>query len=230
MSVRPSLHLLIAATLLFTVATAHAEGGGKVSNLSGSQPRGKLLTYDELAACLKEQAELAPRREKIEAERKQMDGQRKELEQLGEALKSEREKIEKYQAAVASINARTEEQSKKIADFNERSAKFENSGAGGPLADRERAELQRQRAEIEAAGKALDDDRKAVTQNRQQDVDTYNARVKTRDQAVEGWNARNAAITKAAQQYETDREAWASDCAGRPYREDDEKDILKGSK
>jgi len=229
MFIRRSMLVLAAATVLLTATAGHAQGSGKVSNLSGGQPRGKLLSYDELAACLKNQADLAARREKIEAGRAQLDGDHQQLTQLDETLKAERAKLETIQQAVAGINQRTQEQAKKVADFNDRSAKFQNSAAGGPLADHERSELQRQRAEIEASGKALDDDRKALAQNSQQDLKAYNARVAARDQAAADWNTRNADANKAAQQYEADREAWAADCAGRPYREDDEKDIRKGN-
>lgn len=228
MPIRRFVALLAAAALTLAVGGAPAQGGGKVSSLGGGQSHGKLLSYDELAACLKEQAELAPRREKIEAERARLDSERQQLLQLDESLKAERAKLDQVQQAVASINQRTQEQAKKIADFNERNAKLNSSTAGGPLADRERADLQREREQIEAEGKALDADRSALSSNTEQQLKAFNARVTARDQAASDWNARNAAATKAAQEYEADREVWAGDCAGRPYREDDEKDIRKG--
>ena len=224
-----SIRLLAVATLLGFGAVAQAQGGGKVANLGGAQARGKLLTYDQLAACLKGQAAFAPRREKIEAQRKQLDGERQELQQLDDSLKAERAKLDKIQDAVAAINQRTKDQEKAITEFNGRNAKLQQSTANGPMAERERADLQRQREALEASGAQLDLDRKAVAANSTQDLNAYNARVSAHTQAVNDWNARNAGLTKAAQAFEADREVWSDDCAGRPYREDDEKDILKGS-
>lgn len=225
----PALFRLLAATALAGLcALAQAQAGGKVSNLGGGAARGKLLTYNELAACLKEQTALTQRREKVEAQRKQLDGERQELQQLDETLKTERVKLDKIQDAVTAINQRTKDQEKAIVDFNERNAKLQQSTAIGPMADRERADLQRQREALEASGKQLDADRKALAANSTQDLQTFNARATAHTQAVDEWNTRNASLTKTAQAYEDDRAVWSDNCAGRPYREDDEKDILKG--
>ena len=56
----------------------------------------------------------------------------------------------------------------------------------------------------------------------------YNERVTTRDAKVTDWNARNAASVDAAAKQQEARALWLSECANRPYLEDDEKAIKAG--
>jgi hypothetical protein len=59
-------------------------------------------------------------------------------------------------------------------------------------------------------------------------VKAYNERALARDSVVAEWNERNKAINEAALKHEEQRSAWVSECANRPYNEDDEIAIKRG--
>ena len=59
-------------------------------------------------------------------------------------------------------------------------------------------------------------------------VKSYNERALARDTVVAEWNERNKAINEAALKHEEQRSAWVSECANRPYNEDDEIAIKRG--
>ena len=107
---------------------------GKVSTLGEAKPGGRLLTREELRACLKQKTELAERRPPMEAERAQLDRERQELQQIDESLKAERASIEKLTETAADIGKRGKELSAQTADFNDRAARFQTANASGPTA------------------------------------------------------------------------------------------------
>lgn len=207
---------------------ATTSAAGKVSTLGQGQPKGKTMTREELRSCLDEQTELAKRRPQVERGQAELQRERQELQQLEEALKNERAAIDKATQAVIAINDRTKDLSAKVADWNERYAKFQQDNRSGPAAERQRTELEREQKALQASAQTLEVDRAAVTPVTDQTLKTYNARAATQSQAATDWNARSAQVSKTAQAYETDRENWTADCAGRPYREDDEIAIKAG--
>jgi predicted nucleic acid-binding Zn-ribbon protein len=201
---------------------------GKVSTLGEAKPGGRLLTREELRACLKQKTELAERKPPLEAERTQLDRERQELQQIDESLKAERASIEKLAETAADIGKRSKELSAQTADFNERAAKLQNANLSGPTAERQRTSLERERIALDKSAQALEAERAALGPAAEQKAKAFDARLALREQAAGDWNARNARLTQAAQGYEIDLQNWSSDCSGRSYREDDEKAILSG--
>jgi len=222
------LLLGIAALCIACASQAQAPPGGKVSSLGTAKVGGKLLTRDELRACLKQQADRAALKPQLESERTSLDRERQELLQIDESIKTERTALDRLEASAASINTRSKELSAQVTDFNERVAKFQDSGRSGPTADRQRANFEREQKALDASSKELEAERAALGPSADQAVKTYNARIAAREKAASDWNARNAKLTRAVQDIEIDQVNWKADCEGRSFREDDEKAILSG--
>ncbi len=217
------------ATLWAQTATKPATPSqGKISSFGDAKAGGKLLTRNELRECLKEQAALAERRPKVEAERDAVQRELDEIKQLDEALKTDAAAVESIKVTVASLNERNQELSRKIADFNERMTKFQESPRSGPTAERQRTNFETEKVALDKSAQELTAERAAFTPKAEQTLKVHTARVTARDKAAGEWNAKNAQAAKLAQAYETDREIWTADCAGRPYREDDEIAIKSG--
>lgn len=215
---------LLAALLTLGVAAQTPS----TKSLGTPKAGGKLLSRDELRACITQQKDLLARRPVLEGERAQLDRERQELTQTDESLKAERASIEKLMQSAADYSARSKALAQQVADFNERSAKFENANLSGPTADRQRRSLDRERAELDKNVQAMEADRAALGPAAEQKAKAFDARMAAREQAVTDWNARNAKLAKSAQAYELDQENWKMDCEGRSYREDDEKAIQAG--
>lgn len=207
---------------------ANAAGSGKISSLGTAKPSGKLLSREELRSCLKQQAELAARKPPIEAQREALQAERQSLLQADVSLKAERDEVDRLAEAATRLDKRFQELSAQVDDFNQRVAKLQDSGRSGSTAERQRNEFERERQALETSAQALEAERAALKLKAGQAVASYNARAAVRDQAAADWNARSTQQTRSAQAYETERENWSAECAGRSFREDDEQAILSG--
>jgi chromosome segregation ATPase len=225
--------LLMAAVTLGWTAQASAQATsaetGKVLSLGKkSAPSGKVMSREELRACLKQQSELAKRQPEINQQQAALKREREELSQIDQTLKAERASFDQTSKAVAEINERTKALSAKVDDFNTRYAAFQQAGRTGQTAERQRREFDEEQKALQAESETLQADRGTVTPVSEQALKTYNARAASQGQAAGEWNARQAELARVAQSYETDRENWTLDCADRPYREDDEIAIKAG--
>lgn len=230
-----ALLLACATCCLVTVGQAQTSsparptsGDGRISSLGSAKPGGKLLSRDELRACLAQQSELATRKASIEAQGEKLQAERQALQQADAALKAERDTVDRLAEEVSRLNKRFQDLSAQVNDFNERAARFQDSGRSGPAAERQRNELERERQSLETGAQALEAERSALKPQAERALASYNTRGAARDKSAADWNARNALYTHSAQTYETDREKWSVDCAGRSFREDDEQAILSG--
>lgn len=87
---------------------------------------------------------------------------------------------------------------------------------------RQQATLDEERAALLQSGQALQAELAALDRSSADAVAAYNARAAERDARVDGWNQRNVRISDDARAGQAEQQAWAADCAGRRYREDDE--------
>jgi hypothetical protein len=88
--------------------------------------------------------------------------------------------------------------------------------------------LQKDKSEIEQVGQALNADKANVDASSEEAVNAYNDRVRSRDQRIDEWNGRNATAVEQAKTWQADSDRWRTECASRPYREDDEKALRRG--
>jgi predicted nucleic acid-binding Zn-ribbon protein len=218
--------LLIPLLLVALAPAASAQGAGNKS--IGTAKGGKLLSREELRACLAQQKDLAARKPELESERSALDRERDELTKIDESLKGDEAAMQKLAQSAEDIARRTTALQQQIADYNDRAAKFQTAQPSGPTGDRQRRALDNDKAAIDKATAQLETDRAAIGPNAEQMAKTYRARADTRNQAAEAWNMRNRELTRKAQALELDQESFKTDCEGKSYREDDEKAILSG--
>ncbi len=218
--------LLIPLLLVALAPAASAQGAGNKS--IGTAKGGKLLSREELRACLAQQKDLAARKPELESERSALDRERDELKKIDESLKGDEAAMQKLAQSAEDISRRTTALQQQIADYNDRAAKFQTAQPSGPTGDRQRRALDNDKAAIDKATAQLEADRAAIGPNAEQMAKTYRARADTRNQAAEAWNMRNRELTRKAQALELDQESFKADCEGKSYREDDEKAILSG--
>jgi hypothetical protein len=195
--------------------------------LSGKgQPAGKMLTRDELRACLKRLDDINATNKKSEGERGLLDREREELMKEAEALKPLRTDIDVKLAAVRDLEERKRGHAAEVEAFNKKLKEAEeaprnkrNELAAALEPDRERltkaiATLTEEESRVVAALKTADQ--------------IYRERAAARNAKVDDWNARNKSTVDAAVKHDEERQAWLTECANRPYREDDEIAIKSG--
>jgi chromosome segregation ATPase len=194
--------------------------------LGGKSASGKLLTREELRACLKRLDDTNAVGKDVEQRRAALDKDKDELGKSGEALKAERAEVESRLAAVREWETRMRAHAVEVEAFNQRSKAVEQA----PRGERE-AMIKTLEAERERLGQVrtpLVSDEARLVPAYQNAVKAYNERALTRDTVVAEWNERNKAINEAALKHEEQRSAWVSECANRPYNEDDEIAIKRG--
>lgn len=224
---RPLPLVALLAGLLGAHGSVLAQADGTRTLGGSTKAGGKIMTRDELRACMKQQDEL-------EAQRKSLESRRVTLNQERDAIQAENEAIKSQQAGVRDRNARVKEYNDRLNSFAERVDAYNKAmeeiaeAKPGPFADRKRRELDKEKAElqkIDAANKAEGETLKAGLEG---EVAAINARVESQSKRATDWNARNKALDDEANAYEDKRVDWKLNCGDRRYREDDEKAIRAG--
>lgn len=217
---------LFAAFVLLASATAKAQEAG-IKSLDGKATGGKVMTKEELRACIKQQDELAKIRAGVETRREALNKERDAIQVDTEALKAEQAafkdknaKIKEFNERMAAFAVRVEEYKKNVEELAEEQA--------GPGANRKRRELEKELVAIkkqEVLNKAEGD---AIKGTLEADANALNAKVDAQSKRAADWNIRSKAADDAASAYEDQRIDWKLNCGDRRYREDDEKAIRAG--
>jgi chromosome segregation ATPase len=194
--------------------------------LGGKAPVGKLLTRDELRACLKRLDDVNTNSKDLEGRRAALDKEKDELTKSGDALKTERADVDVKLAAVRDWEGRMRSHGSEIETFNQRLKAAESA----PANQREALgkELDAERERLNKARAPLADEEARLVPAYQNAVKGYNEKAQGRDAKVADWNARNKTINETAAKHEDERSSWLAECANRPYREDDEIAIKRG--
>lgn len=194
--------------------------GGKAA------PGSKLLTRDELRACMKRLDAVNAAGKDLAQRRTTLDGEKEELLKSGETLKSAKAEVETKLAAVREWEGRMRAHAAEIEAFNVKAKAVEEAPRN------QRAELSKA---LEADRENLNKVRAVLTEEEgrlvpayESGVRAYNERALARDAMVSDWNARNKALNDSGTKTENDRTDWLNECGNRPYREDDEIAIKAG--
>jgi chromosome segregation ATPase len=195
--------------------------------LSGkSATGGKVLTLEELRSCMKRMDDVAAGHKDLQQRRAALDAEKDEVVNGGEALKAMKADVEAKLAAVREWQQRMRAHGGEIEAFNQRVKALEEAPA------RERDALSRaleaDRERLNKMRTSLVEEESRLVPPYESSVRAYNERALARDARVSDWNARNKALNESSTQLEIDRAEWASACANRPYREDDEIAIKAG--
>lgn len=217
---------LVAAPLQAQTTAAKPAPKAAGKTLGGSGSSGKLMSRDELRACLKRLDGLNLAVKELDAQRPALDRERDELKTAGDALRAERAEVDSRLAVVREWEGRMRSHASEIESFNQRSSAVQEAPRGqqeGLLAalnlDRERLQKVRQSLGAEEA---------SLVPAYQAQAKGYNERALARDAKVTDWNARNTIAVEASVKQQEARALWLNECANRPYLEDDEKAIKAG--
>jgi chromosome segregation ATPase len=198
-------------------------------SLGGKATSGKLLTREELRACMKRLDDFNAATKDLTARRSALDAEKDDLARSGDALKAERAEVEAKLAAVREWEQRMKAYSAEVTAFNKKMSDLQEATN---LTQRERdtrsKELEPERDRLAKAREPLAAEEARVVPPYQAAVASYNAKAGPRDGKVSDWNERNKALNEASQKQEGERTAWLLECADRPYREDDEIAIKAG--
>jgi len=224
---------LLALALVALPLHAQVLKTGASKTLGGAaKPGGKLLTRDELRACLKTQTTMKSGRAEIDRERATLEQEKAELAKVAQALKTERSAIQaERNAAVAAYNARVAEFEKRGVEFVARNAAYNdmvNKRADKDERERQRAALEAERAELMRIDEALKAEAPAIQSANAQAPAPHNGKAAANDQKIDDWTKRNAAFAERANAWQAGHDAWSRDCAERRYDEADEIAIQKG--
>jgi septal ring factor EnvC (AmiA/AmiB activator) len=194
--------------------------GGKAA------PGGKMLTRDELRACMKRQDDVNSVGKDLQQRRAALDAEREELLKSGEALKTMKADVETKLAAVREWEGRMRAHAADIESFNRKTKAVEEA----PRNQREELSkaLEADRDNLNKVRATLTEEEARLVPVYQGAVRAYNERALARDGVVNDWNTRNKVLNDSSTKLEDDRTDWLTECANRPYREDDEIAIKAG--
>jgi DNA repair exonuclease SbcCD ATPase subunit len=194
--------------------------------LGGKAPVGKLLSREELRSCMKRLEDVNASGKDNEQRRAALDKEKDDLVTSGDALKADRAAVDTKLAAVREWEGRMRAHGAEIEAFNKRLTQAQ----AAPPERREDLikELEAERDRLNKARVPLTDEEARLVPAYQAAVAGYNEKAKARDAKVEEWNTRNKSINELGLKHEEERSLWLSECANRPYREDDEIAIKNG--
>lgn len=204
-----------------------ASKGQSAKSLGGKgNPSGKMLTREELRSCLKRLDDITTGGKDLVQRRVALDAEKDELVKSGDSMKSLRADVDAKLAAVRAWEVRMRAHAAEIEAFNQRARAAEDA----PKGEREGLlkALDAQRAGLTQTRATLTTDEAALVPAYESSVRSYNERAQARDALVTDWNARNKALNEAGEKTEAARVAWMSECANRPYRDEDEAAIKAG--
>jgi predicted nucleic acid-binding Zn-ribbon protein len=213
-----------APKIVLPAAPAVKAAGPKT--LGGKAPVGKMLSRDELRACLKRLDGVNASTKDLEQRRAALDKEKDDLVKSGDALKADRADADTKLAAVRDWEGRMRAHGVEIETFNQRLKAADE----GPKGKREEMakEFDAERERLSKARVPLGEEEARLVPAYQNAVKAYNDKAQARDAVVADWNGRNKAINEVSLKHEDERSAWLTECANRPYREDDEIAIKSG--
>lgn len=187
---------------------------------------GKLMTRDELRQCLARIDQINADSKGLEERRAALDVERSELLKQGDALKIEREEVDRRLAIVREWEARVRAHSQEVEAFNLKAASLKDASRSQQEALQK--ELNTEAERLKGVRAALVADENTVVPAYKAAVTAFNAKAEARDAKAGDWNARNSQLNETALKQDDLRLAWLTDCANRPYREEDEIAVKQG--
>ncbi len=210
--------------LVTPAATAAKPAGPKT--LGGKGPVGKVMTRDELRTCMKRLDSVNTTTKDLEQRRAALDKEKEDLVKSGDALKADRADVDIKLAAVRDWEGRMRAHGAEIEAFNQRLKAADE----GPRNKREELakEFEAERERLNKARVPLSEEEARLVPAYQNAVKGYNDKATAREAVVVDWNGRNKAINEVSLKHDEERSGWLTECANRPYREDDEIAIKSG--
>lgn len=224
---RPLPLVALVAGLLGAHGSVLAQADGTRTLGGSTKAGGKIMTRDELRACMKLQDELEAQRKSLESRRAAMNQERDAIQADNEAIKTQQAAVRDRNAKVREFNERLNSHAARVQAYNEGMEEV-NKARPGPMTDRKRRELEKEKAELQRMDSENKVEGDRLKAGLEEEVAAINSRVETQSKRAADWNTRNKALEDEANAYEDKRVDWKLNCGDRRYREDDEKAIRAG--
>lgn len=226
--------LLTAAALALASShsTAQAPAKKTAPAAAKSKPRAagsdKLMTLDELRACMKLKESNNARTTEIEQRNEQNRREKQELLNAPDNTQTARAEVELQLEAVKQADAAVREHAKAVEDWNERMADFEKKAKDMRNERQRRQDLKQERDGLKKIDDKLVADRAEKIAIYERSVAELNAKIVQRAKLNEAWNKRNEQLADDEDKLVESRDKWMTECSGRRFLEDDEKIIREG--
>jgi chromosome segregation ATPase len=209
-------------------APANKADAGKTTSISGKNNGGPILTRDELRACFSQEESIRTRLAALDGRRAPLDQEKSALSADQAALKVEREPIDAFKKVADDLTVRLKDYGARVQAWNDRVTTFNATPPSGAKAERERNEINKDRADLETQQKALEAEKTKLSTDSEVAVRNYNTKAQALEARVTDWNGRNEAWNQDSKGLQGERSSWVTNCSDRRYREDDEIAIRKG--
>lgn len=217
--------LLFAAWLALAAPGALAADPPAAAASSGSASGAKLMSRDELRACLQRRDALAASGAELQRRGQGLDDEKAALLAAQKSLDVDRSGLDAQRRAAFDLAARSKSYADRVEAWNQRARAVQDKTDAA--ADDERAALEKLRPALQSEQEALQAERSRLGSAAAQAVDAFNARAAALDQRVADWNRRNEAFVADTRAADSERGAWSTACSERRYREDDLKSLGK---
>lgn len=214
-------------------AAAPAKGAavksGPVNDDAKRRGKGdRLLTRDELRACMRLKEGNDARTAEIERRQNELDKEREVLASAPAPGADARALVDERLKAVQQADAAYAAYGKTVEDWNARMAEFEARAKDMRNADRRRTVLKQEQAELKTTEQKLVTERNAAIAAYEASVKEANAKLAQGSGGNAAWNNKSEALAADEKALLASRGKWTAECGQRRFREDDETAIKAG--
>lgn len=209
------------------LATAVALAGSHALAQAPAKKADKIMTKDELRACMTLDRDNERRTDEIEKRHEVLSRERDELEKIKDDTGPQRAEIDKLLEEVKQADAKVGENAAGIEDWNNRMAEFTKRKKDMRNAARREQVLKQERLKLEAANEQVLAERGARIAAYEKAVEALNQHTAQRGGASVEWNKRYEALRVEEAELNKSKDKWTAECSNRRFRENDELAIKK---
>jgi len=188
----------------------------------------KIMTRDELRACLRRNDEIKVRAKEVDDQAAAINAERPLIEQALDAIRAERAGLEARAARVREFQPKMVAYVQKVEAFNKRMTELNGKERLTTSEGRQLEDLRKQVPELESERKALNAERDRLLEGYEDGVMAFSSKAKAVEERAAQWNQRKTRHAQDSEDLTAASADWGRECADRPYREDDEKAIRDG--
>lgn len=172
------------------------------------KPKDKLMTRDELRACLARRDDHTERAKAVAEQDKQLNAERADLLKQRDVIKAEQDGVT---AAEAALKAESEELKKRFEELKDLLPKMNKKEQADA-----RADYEGKAAKVNAQIEPHNTRKRALV-----------AAAQAFEQRADAFNKRKDELSATADKLGDEQDAWRTECGNKPYDEADEKALLK---
>lgn len=209
------------------LATAVALTAGHAMAQAPAKKGDKIMTKDELRACMTLDQDNEMRTEAIDKRHEVLSKERDELEKVKDDTGPQRAEIDRLLEEVKQSDAKVAANATEIEDWNNRMAEFTKRKKDMRNASRREQVLKQERLKLEATNEQVVADRTAKVAAYEKAVEALNQHSAQRGAGNVEWNKRYEALRAEEAELNKSKDKWTKECSNRRFRENDEIAIKK---